>query len=154
MNASPSAWDRKFLDLARFVADWSKDPSTRVGAVAVGETPNLLSLGYNGFPPGVADLPDRLHDRDTKYRLVVHGEINALINAQFRPVTLYVTHPPCVRCTVQILAYRSVRRVVSVRPDADMLSRWGADFEESRRLFAEAGVTLDLFDDISENAGR
>ncbi|PKU23462.1 deoxycytidylate deaminase [Telmatospirillum siberiense] len=145
MSASPSAWDSKFLALADFVAGWSKDPSTQVGAVAVGETPNLLSLGYNGFPPGVADLPDRLNDRDTKYRLVVHGEINALINAQFRPVTLYVTHPPCVRCTVQILAYRSVRRVVSRKPGDDMLSRWSADFSESRLLFEEAGVSLELF---------
>jgi dCMP deaminase len=145
MSEAPSAWDLKFLDLARFVAGWSKDPSTQVGAVAVGETPNLLSLGYNGFPPGVADLPDRLEDRDTKYRLVVHGEINALINAQFRPVTLYVTHPPCVRCTVQILAYRSVGRVVSVKPSDDMLSRWAADFAESRTLFAEAGVALELY---------
>jgi dCMP deaminase len=145
MNAAPSAWDLKFLGLAHYVAGWSKDPSTQVGAVAVGETPNLLSLGYNGFPPGVADLPERLQDRETKYRLVVHGEINALINAQFRPVTLYITHPPCVRCTVQILAYRSVTRVVSNRPSADMLSRWSADFEESRRLFEEAKVALDLY---------
>lgn len=145
MTAVPSTWDRKFLDLARFVAGWSKDPSTQVGAVAVGETPNMLSLGYNGFPPGVADRPDRLHDRDTKYRLVVHAEINALINAQFRPEAVYVTHPPCVRCTVQILAYRSVKRVVSIQPGEDMLSRWAADFEESRRLFAEAGVSLELF---------
>lgn len=145
MSASPSAWDLKFLGLAQFVAGWSKDPSTQVGAVAVGETPNLLSLGYNGFPPGVADLPDRLGDRETKYRLVVHGEINALINAQFQPVTLYVTHPPCVRCTVQILAYRSVKRVVSVKPGEDMLSRWAADFKESRLLFEEAKVALDLY---------
>jgi dCMP deaminase len=145
MTASPSAWDLKFLSLAQFVAGWSKDPSTQVGAVAVGETPNLLSLGYNGFPPGVADLPARLQERETKYRLVVHGEINALINAQFQPVTLYVTHPPCVRCTVQILAYRSVKRVVSVKPSDDMLSRWAADFEESRMLFDEAGVSLDLY---------
>ncbi len=145
MVASPSAWDLKFLGLAQFVAGWSKDPSTQVGAVAVGATPNLLSLGYNGFPPGVADLPDRLKDRETKYRLVVHGEINALINAQFQPVTLYVTHPPCVRCTVQILAYRSVRRVVSIKPSTDMLSRWGTDFEESRLLFTEADVSLELF---------
>jgi dCMP deaminase len=145
MSASPSAWDQKFLGLAHYVAGWSKDPSTQVGAVAVGETPNLLSLGYNGFPPGVADHPERLADRDTKYRLVVHGEINALINAQFRPVALYITHPPCIRCTVQILAYRSVTRVVSVKPSEDMLSRWGADFAESRKLFEEAGVSLELF---------
>jgi dCMP deaminase len=145
MSAQPSAWDLKFLGLAKYVAGWSKDPSTQVGAVAVGETPNLLSLGYNGFPPGVADLGERLQDRETKYRLVVHGEINALINAQFRPVTLYVTHPPCVRCTVQILAYRSIKRVVSIKPSEDMLSRWAADFNESQMLFSEAGVTLELF---------
>ncbi|MTJ80557.1 MAG: hypothetical protein F8N37_06005 [Telmatospirillum sp.] len=145
MSSEPSSWDLKFLALAEFVASWSKDPSTRVGAVAVGRTPNLLSLGYNGFPPGIADQPERLLDRDTKYRLVVHAEINALINAQFQPVALYITHPPCVRCTVQILAYRSVRRVVTRHPDEDMLSRWGADFAESRHLFEEAGVALDLY---------
>jgi dCMP deaminase len=145
MMLMPSSWDKRFLELADFVAGWSKDPSTKVGAVAVGDTPNLLSLGYNGFPPGVADSADRLDNREIKYRLVVHAEINALINAQFRPITLYITHPPCVRCTVQILAYRSVRRVVSRQPDADMLSRWGTDFEEATRLFAEAAVAFQLF---------
>ena len=32
--------DEKYLDLAKFFAGWSKDPSTGVGAVAIGEHPN------------------------------------------------------------------------------------------------------------------
>ena len=44
-------WDRRFLRLAREVASWSKDPSTKVGAVLVDPLDNtIVSLGYNGFP--------------------------------------------------------------------------------------------------------
>jgi dCMP deaminase len=30
-------WDKRFLDLAEHVAQWSKDPRTKVGAVIVDE---------------------------------------------------------------------------------------------------------------------
>ena len=33
-------YDEKYLDLAKFFAGWSKDPSTGVGAVAIGEHPD------------------------------------------------------------------------------------------------------------------
>jgi len=141
-----SAWDIKFLGLARFVATWSKDPSTKVGAVAVGETPNLISVGYNGHPPGVADTHERLCNREVKVKTVLHAETNALLNAQFRPVRLYCTHPPCIRCAAQILAYRSVEQVITFAPTEDFLSRWGQDFLESKGLLAEAGV---LFNTVS-----
>ena len=75
-------WDRRFLELARHVSSWSKDPSTKVGAVIVDpDTLEVLSMGYNGFPRGVKDSPERLNDRPTKYKFVVHAEQNALINA-------------------------------------------------------------------------
>jgi dCMP deaminase len=134
-------WDRRFLGLADHVATWSKDPSSKVGAVVVGKTPNLLAVGYNGFPPGVEDADERLDHRPTKYDLVVHGEINALINAAFEPVSVYITCPPCIRCAVQILAYRSVQRVVTWAPAPDMLERWGADFDKTKAIFAEAGIS-------------
>ena len=38
--------------MARMVAAWSKDPSTKVGAVAVRDRRPLVS-GYNGLPTGV-----------------------------------------------------------------------------------------------------
>lgn len=71
---------------------WSKDPSSQVAAIAVGDTPNQVAWGYNGFPPGIADTHERLTDRDTKYRLTRHAEPNALSNAWFPVRTLYVTH--------------------------------------------------------------
>ena len=54
-------WDRRFLGLAAHVAEWSKDPSTQVGAV-VANGKKVVSLGFNGFPQGMSD-DHRLHDR-------------------------------------------------------------------------------------------
>jgi dCMP deaminase len=43
-------WDLRFLTLAKTVSTWSKDPSTKVGAVIVDKNRRVVSLGYNGFP--------------------------------------------------------------------------------------------------------
>jgi deoxycytidylate deaminase len=36
---------------------WSKDPSTKVGAVIVRPDLTVASIGYNGFPRGMSDDP-------------------------------------------------------------------------------------------------
>jgi deoxycytidylate deaminase len=48
-------WDARFMALAEHVAGWSKDPSTKVGAVIVSPDRRQLTTGYNGFPQGIAD---------------------------------------------------------------------------------------------------
>ena len=48
-------WDIRFLEMAKLVASWSKDPSTQVGAIAV-RNRTVIAQGYNGFPRGVDDL--------------------------------------------------------------------------------------------------
>ena len=45
-------WDIRYLELAELVASWSKDPSSKIGAVAVGSKGEVLAQGYNGFPRG------------------------------------------------------------------------------------------------------
>jgi hypothetical protein len=72
-------WDRHFLDLARCCAAMSKDPSTRVGAHIVGPDREVRSTSFKGFPRGVADAVDRLGVREATLRLMVHGEVNALL---------------------------------------------------------------------------
>jgi hypothetical protein len=56
-------WDARFLELAKLVATWSKDPSTQVGAVIVDPHQRVISLGLHGFPQRIADdarlPPDR-----------------------------------------------------------------------------------------------
>ena len=37
-------WDRRFLELASVVGSWSKDPSTKVGAVIVNENKQIVSM--------------------------------------------------------------------------------------------------------------
>ena len=137
--------DRKFLKLAQAVADiFSKDPSTRVGAVAVGAAKNQVAIGYNGLPPGVADTDARLHDRDVKLVLTLHAEENALANATFAVYSLYVTHHPCAACALRILAARSVRRIVyTINPE--MEARWAPSFAAARDLLQEAGVQIEGF---------
>jgi dCMP deaminase len=56
MNTPSTAWARKFFDLAQHISGWSKDRSTKVGAVIFNpDTHAILSVGYNGFPRGVRD---------------------------------------------------------------------------------------------------
>lgn len=137
-------WDHRHLELAKLVASYSKDPSTQTGAVFVDDKNRVISTGYNGFPLGIADTPERLNDRETKYSMIVHCEMNALITAQcsLEGSTLY-TWPfmSCDRCCVHMIQ-AGVKRVVAPKASADKEERWGEAFKKTRALFAEAGVEL------------
>jgi deoxycytidylate deaminase len=65
-------WDLRFLEMARMVSSWSKDPSTKTGAVLVDLERRIVSVGYNGFARGVQDLPERYENRELKYKMIVH----------------------------------------------------------------------------------
>ena len=125
--------------LAKHVAGWSKDPSTQVGAVIVRDHRDLVSVGYNGFPPNVAD-DARLHDRDIKYELVLHAEVNAILNARERDLTgshlLVWPLPPCVRCAATIVR----EGIAHVYFPPSGCGRWADSVRKGRALFVEAGV--------------
>ena len=76
-----SKWDLRFIDLARHISEWSKDPSTKVGCVIVGEDREIRSTGFNGFPRGIDDTSERLGDRNQKYPMICHAEENAIMHA-------------------------------------------------------------------------
>ena len=146
-------WDRHFLGLALYHSRLSKDPSTRVGSVIVGPDREILSAGFNGFPRGIADTQERLNDRDTKLKLVVHAEMNALLAAartgmRLKGCTLYLAATddsgliwggsPCTRCTVEIIQV-GISEIVSY-PIKSAPSRWHDDLKFSRSLIDEAGI--------------
>jgi len=81
------SWDRRFLDLAKHISTWSKDPSTQVGAVAVRDR-RILATGYNGFPRGIEDSFERLADRQQKLLRTVHAEANVVAQASLHGVSL------------------------------------------------------------------
>lgn len=137
------------LALAKFWAQRkSKDPSTKTGAVITRPDGTVASLGYNGFPKGMADTEERLSNREEKYSRVVHCEINALHMAHesCRGYTLY-TWPimSCDRCAVQVIQ-AGIVRVVAPHPSEDALSRWGKSLKRSLEFFDECGVKVDLIE--------
>jgi len=138
-------WDHRFLVLAEHIAGWSKDPSTKVGAVITHtRLRRIISTGFNGFPAGVEDSQERLDDRETKYEMVVHAEQNALMFAGERAegATLYVHPlPPCARCAVLIIQ-SGIVRVVCDQPDFDH-ERWGEAAKIADTMFREAGLKVD-----------
>lgn len=132
-------WDRWFIGMMRYVATASKDPSTQCGAVIVGRDKRKIAVGFNGFPPGIAD-DARLNDRATKYALIQHAERNALDNATFdvTGATIYCT-VPCVECAKSILS-RRIRRVVTTPHPKIEAGRWTEQIPAALRMLAEAKV--------------
>ncbi|MBT3432005.1 MAG: dCMP deaminase family protein [Candidatus Thioglobus sp.] len=138
-------WDKRYLSLAAEVATWSKDPSTQVGAVTVGSKKEVLSQGFNGFPRGVHDTDERYNHRETKYKFVVHAEMNAIYNATYSGTsldgaTLYVYGLPiCSECAKGIIQV-GIKKVVIEK--SKELDNWNESVQLSKEMFNEAGVEL------------
>ena len=138
-------WDRRFLELASHISTWSKDPSTKVGCVVVGEDREIRSTGFNGFPRGIEDDAERLEDRAQKYPLICHAEENAIMHAARIGISLksnaaYVTWPPCSRCT-RSLIQAGVSEVV-YPAGIDIPERWEEDLEIALGMMEEAGISV------------
>ena len=142
-------WDNRYLNLAREVSTWSKDPSTQVGAVAIGEMGQVLAQGYNGFPRGVDDSLERYNDKEVKYRYVVHAEMNCIYNATFtgaslNNATMYVWGLPVCNECAKGLAQVGVKRVVSPKTIADVPDKWKISAINTVDLLKEVGITYDF----------
>jgi dCMP deaminase len=97
-------WTEYFLNIAEQVKLKSKDQSTQIGAVIVGEDKEVLSTGYNSFPRGLDDSKQERQERPEKYFWMEHAERNAIYNAARIGVSLknsiiYLTSGlPCMDC--------------------------------------------------------
>lgn len=133
-------WDRRFLRLSETVAEWSKDPSTKVGAVVVRPDRTIASLGYNGFPRGVADTYE---GRDHKLLRTVHAELNAILSARepLTGCTIYSSLCPCSNCAAAIIQ-SGITRVVSYTTERE---DWRVSFEASADMFLQAGATTTYY---------
>lgn len=139
-----SKWDERFLDLAALVATWSKDPGTQCGAVLVRPDRTVASMGFNGFPKGCDDAPEHYADRDLKLARTVHAEMNAILHAKEASLdgySMYVTHPPCDRCSAH-LVQSGITRVVYRAMNATFAARWAEMIDRGSSMFAETGVEV------------
>ena len=135
-------WDARFLTLADSIATWSKDPSRGVGAVIVSPLKQVIATGYNGLPRGFADHEERLQ-RPVKYDLIVHAEMNAIIQCARNGVsplgaTMYSSFSPCIHCSLSIVQ-AGIKRVVT-RAISRGDEHWNDSIDKSVVLFEEVGI--------------
>lgn len=143
-------WHKRFLKLAHEVASWSKDESTKVGAVIMGPDRTPRSFGYNGMPRGVDDdIPER-HERPIKYLYMEHAEKNAIYNCArvgipIEGCIIYVTHFPCTSCARAIINSGLIRLVINEGSfKSDYHDRSKEDIEVSQLMLKEAGIEIVL----------
>ena len=134
-------WDLTFLKIADDVAQLSKDPSTKCGAVIVRPDKTIVSTGFNGFPKRMPDKPEWYANREEKYSRVVHCEMNAVLHAYERleGCVLYTTGASCDRCAVHMIQAGIIHFVAWIAPA--MWERWGDSFRKTFGYYDVCGVT-------------
>jgi len=144
-------WYKRYLKIAAEVAQWSKDPSTKVGAIIVGTKGQIIANGFNGFPRGIKDSEIRLNDRPLKYKYTIHAEANAIYNAIHNGAStvgssIFVSGlPVCSECAKAIIQCG----IIEVCSDSVATERWEESCSHAFSMFAEVGIkssTLELKD--------
>lgn len=137
-----ASWDDYFFQLCEVNASKSKDPSTKVGAVIVRPDNTIASMGWNGFPRGVADAYE---DREHKLLRTVHAELNAILNARepLHGYTIYVSPLfPCSNCAAAIIQsgiHTVIARMGQPREE------WAKSFEAARDMFQQADIDFMIY---------
>ena len=139
-------WKKRFLKLSKEIAEWSKDPSTKVGALIISEDRNIVSTGYNGFPRGIEDTEERLNNRELKYKFILHAEMNCIMNALYngrsvKDCILFVHGlPPCSECTKSIIQ-AGIKKVIT---DSKATDNWKESSKLSLEMLKEANVEIEF----------
>jgi dCMP deaminase len=104
-------WDSFYIAMCFFIARRSIDPHTKHGCVVVDKNNKILSTGYNGPPPGLADTTLDL-TRPGKYKSMEHAESNAILNSRgciLEGCTFYITGHPCSACFRQMRIVKAAK---------------------------------------------
>jgi dCMP deaminase len=144
-------WDKKFIELAEHISNWSKDKHTKVGAVITNNSNRIISTGYNGMPIGANDLIESRYEREdqNKYFYFEHAERNAIYSAadkgdSTRDSIIYISNLyPCVDCARAIIQ-SGIKKVVCTKPDFNH-EKWSKSWTIAKELFEECRVEVIYF---------
>lgn len=146
-------WDERFLNVAKLISSWSKDPSTKVGAIAVSSHRRILAQGYNGLPAGIDDDKFNMNDRISKYEMIIHAESNVIYNAcnsgvSLKLTTIYIYGMfPCPEC-IKAMAQVNVARIVFRLGFSKNTGVWKTRFDLSREIMHDLGIGFTHYKEI------
>lgn len=145
MDITNKKWAGRMIKFANEVASWSKDTSTKVGAVITTSDGRPVSWGFNGLPMNTDDSKPERYDRPLKYKWFCHAERNAMDFAtrSLDGCTMFVTFSPCSSCAQSIIQRGIKTVVVDANNTVDkMPERWKDDMLVAVEMMVEAGITI------------
>ena len=149
-------WVDYFIKIASAVKTKSKDPSTKIGAVIVGEDNEIVSTGYNSFPRGLNDEIAERFERPEKYNWFEHAERNSIYNAarigvSVKGCTIYLTCGlPCIDCARGIIN-SGISKIVCKKGENKSHGLKGKHWEENiskaEEMLEEADIDIEYYED-------
>ena len=142
-------WDKRFMDQAISISNWSKDTNKKTGAIIVDADRTIISTGYNGQPRGCDDSVESRFESPEKYLYTEHSERNAIFHAAkhgipLKGCTIYATYFPCADCARAIIQ-SGITKVFAPTPDVTH-HKWGEHFKASLVMLKEANIELNFID--------
>lgn len=133
-------WKKTFIDVAKVIAQRSKDPHTKVGAVLI-KNNCIIGTGYNGDPRNFRYKFN--WNTEEKYDYVIHAEMNAIANAcyngcQIKDSEIFLTLSPCNQC-IKLLIQFGVKKVYYLKEYKD--------FELTKKIADNADIELERIED-------
>lgn len=136
-------WSVRFMNMAKSVSTWSKDPSKKIGVVIINQENKIISTGYNGFPKNIADTEARLNNKEFKRAITLHAEENAILCAKqdLTNCIMYIYGlPPCAHCAAMIIQ-SGIKAVYYTVPEEYQISEhWKDNLNIAQSILKEAGV--------------
>lgn len=156
------SWDEYFITIAYAVSMKSKDPSTKVGCVVIGDDNEILSTGYNGFPRGVDDNKIDRYKGIDKYKWIACAERNAIYNAarngtKLEGSTVYTNLLPCAECS-KAMVQTGIKELIYHKNFTDTYKKYSIDsevtFTISEAILKEGGIkVIEFTGDIIDLVG-
>lgn len=149
-------WDEYFIDMMDTVATRATCDRGRSGCIIVRDR-RIISTGYVGSPAGLSHCDDVGHlmkqviddDGTTRQHCMrtIHAEQNAICQAAKHGIslegsTLYCKMEPCRVCAMLIISCGIKKVVAKYMYHAA---------QETRDMFAQAGVTMAVLENATEN---
>lgn len=143
------SWEEYMLNICEVIKMKSKDNSTKIGVIIVGQDKQIITTGYNSFPRGIKDNVPERQERPEKYHWFSHAETNAIINAALNGTstknsTMYMScGVPCPDCARNIVN-AGIIHIVCKRDQLVMNNpkKWEELSKRSIEMFMEAGVEI------------
>lgn len=152
-------WDEYFIEVTKVVGGRGTCDRGRSGAV-ITKNNRILSTGYVGSPCGLPHCDDvghefkkTIHDDGSVSNHCVrttHAELNAIVQAARHGIsieggTMYCKMVPCYTCA-KVIINAGIKRVVAQKDYHTS--------EDSKRVFEEAGIDLEILDRNVEDYGQ